>query len=82
MHATLSAFQFLFLVFHIHIHQIHCYCSYRSYLQGSSPKKKYFLDFWTLEKGSIGYSETFVQNYHSTLRKIPEEHRALFCFDL
>jgi hypothetical protein len=29
-----------------------------------------------LKIGRIGFPETLVQNYHSTLRNIPEEHRS------
>ena len=36
--------------------------------------------FWPLKRGLIGCPETSVQNYHSTLRNIPEERRSqAFC---
>jgi hypothetical protein len=51
--------------------------NYRSHLKESkSPKRK--LSSWTsrpLKMGPIGYPETSVQSYHSTLRNIPDERR-------
>jgi hypothetical protein len=35
-----------------------------------------FLDYLTFEDGAIDYTETSIQNYHCTLRQIPEERRS------
>jgi len=35
-----------------------------------------FLDCLTFEDGAIDYTETSIQNYHCTLRRIPEERRS------
>jgi hypothetical protein len=62
----------------------------RSHLQGakSSRRKSSSWTSWLLKTGLIGCPETSVQNYHSTLRKIPEERishlhhgGSLKCFD-
>jgi hypothetical protein len=34
-----------------------------------------FLDHVTFEDGAIDYTETSIENYHCTLRQIPEERR-------
>ena len=45
--------------------------TYRSHLKRSrSPRTS-----WLLKMGPIGFHKTSVQNYHSTLRNIPEERR-------
>jgi hypothetical protein len=38
-------------------------------------KKDFLLDFLTLEEGTDMFTETSVQNYHSTLCNIPEERK-------
>jgi hypothetical protein len=50
--------------------------TYRSYLQGSRSS----WTSWPLKIVPIGCSETSIQNYHSTLRNIPEGRRARYVY--
>jgi hypothetical protein len=43
---------------------------------GLSVQEKFFLGCLTFENGADMFSKTSVTNYHSTLRKIPEERRS------
>ena len=48
---------------------------YRSHLQRSSS----FWTVWPLKMVRLGYAETSLWNYHSTLRKIQKVYRSLLC---
>lgn len=48
--------------------------TYPSYLQGPTVQEA----AWSLKSSPIGYPETSVRDYHSTLRKIPKERRSYF----
>ena len=39
----------------------------------------FFVDYWPLRTGPVGFPETSVSNYHHSLRNNPEEHSS-FCF--